>query len=217
MLLATLLFIIGLAYGKVYSTTQFGQEFTIYSDTRVGKIHVNLTLEGGKYFAILFNKQLDFNKDMLVFAGEGNGEVKDLFVGKASRANTDFEMTYNKTIVIDGQQDWTPLIQKNDDGSYTMGAERQFGTNDQEDYTFQCGGTTSFQWRIGTIPRPSGSNFEWVLEPEDKGTFVFATDKNCNVKENPSDGDKAAESIGATKLNAVVSFALMAVMTYGLY
>ena len=59
---------------------------------------------------------------------------------------------------------------------------------------------------------------DYLSRPEESGNFILALDKECNVKENVDDAEKAsiAESAGASKLTIAMSAAVFMLMTFGL-
>ena len=69
-----------------------------------------------------------------------------------------------------------------DDGEYKFYFERKFETGDESyDNMFTCGVNHDYQWRIGK----SANGYQWILDPQDKGTFLFSLSPKCEVNEDP--------------------------------
>ena len=140
MLLISLLFVLGVVSSKNYDTTSDGPKFSIETVGNAGNLQFNTTINNGTYLALLYYKELESYKDMLVFFGTGDGYVSDVYIGKAKLANPDADMSFNKTWNLDATNDYSTKVSLGNN-TYTLSAVRKFSTNDIEDYDFTCGTT----------------------------------------------------------------------------
>ena len=128
MLLALNAFL-GVVLSKTYTTTVDGPSFSINTVGNGGEVQFNTTIDNDSYLGLMYSKEVTFGKDMMVFFAADDGYVSDIYIGKAERANPDFEMSFNKTWNVDNTNDYTTIVNKVDN-TMVFSSLRQFGTND---------------------------------------------------------------------------------------